>query len=67
MNNPTWNTNTQEFEYNMGNTAKATQPGLPGWDIYDKPGLPSGYPGTPGSLNKRYLSAQGGIANLWQR
>ena len=57
MNNPTWNPITNEFEYNMGNRTSATQPGLPGWDLYDKPGLPSGYPGTSGSLNKRYVSA----------
>ena len=34
-------------------TAKAEQLSLPGWGIYDKPGLPSGYPGTSGSLNKQ--------------
>ena len=61
MNNPVWNPDTQQFEYGFGNSAKATQPGLPGWDIYDKPGLPSGYPGTSGSLNKRYASVPEGM------
>ena len=61
MNNPVWNPDTQQFEYGFGNSAKATQPGLPGWDIYDKPGLPSGYPGTEGSLNKRYASVPEGM------
>ena len=59
MNNPVWNPITQTFEY--GKSAKASQPGLPGWDIYDKPGLPSGYPGTSGSLNKRYVSVPEGM------
>ena len=61
MNNPVWNPDTQQFEYGFGNSAKATQPGLPGWDLYDKPGLPSGYPGTEGSLNKRYVSVPEGM------
>ena len=59
MNNPVWNPITQTFEY--GKSATAEQPGLPGWDIYDKPGLPSGYPGTSGSLNKRYVSVPEGM------
>jgi len=33
--------------------AKDEQLSFPGWGLYDKPGLPSGYPGTSGSLNKQ--------------
>jgi hypothetical protein len=33
--------------------AKDEQLSFPGWGLYDKPGLSSGYPGTSGSLNKQ--------------
>ena len=42
-----------DFSNIEGWQSKAEQLSFPGWGIYDKPGLPSGYPGTSGSLNKQ--------------
>ena len=74
MNNPTWNSNTQQFEYNMGNIAKAEQLTLPGML-----NMPSGYPWSvsgEGASPQSWITkvahggrvgfSKGGIVDLWQ-